>query len=411
MLVLVVPLLHWTFLATGVRGAGYYAAYGLLGACGALGLLVGRVRDLQMSPLVGLLGALALSTLATPLAGKGGPGLQLKALAVTGLWLSGLWTVQLLSNGPDAARSVSRALRWLGLTYSLTIVIAFLLFARTGLAFGEVAEDVAGRVRVFGPAGDQAAYVVAAFLVRAVAVWNPLEALLHLGALLLTGTRGAVFAAVVGVCATAWLLRRTGLRASPSIPRTVGGLAALGLGAGWLLHSLGGTIVARSASLEALGGSAIERLGSIQLGWLVFADRPWLGFGFNGFREAVWAHDVPGYFLRPAEHLTALAANQVIQVAADGGIVGLAFLAWFFAWLLRPALQQARALPIAERRHLVALQAMVIAGVGGNQLSIYLNADSSAGYLLMLAAGGAAAAVRGNRSWADGDVTKERSGS
>lgn len=406
-----VPLLHWTFLATGVRGVGYYAAYGLIGACGALGLLVGRVRDLQLSPLVGLLGALALSTLATPLAGEGGPGLQLKALAVTGLWLSGLWTIQLLNRGPDAAQSASRALRLMGLAYSLAIVIAWLLFAGMGLAFGEVAEDAAGQVRVFGPAGDQAAYVVAAFLVRAVAVWNPLEALLHGGALLLTGTRGAVFSAAVGLCAAPWLLRRRGLRATPSTPRALGGLAALGLGAGWLLHSLGGTVVARSASLEALGGSAIERLGSIQLGWLVFSDRPWLGFGFNGFREAVWAHDVPGYFLRPAEHLTALAANQITQVAADGGIVGLVFLAWFFAWLLRPALRQARALPIAERRHLAALQAMVIAAVGGNQLSIYLNADSSAGYLLMLAAGGAAAAVRGNRGRANDDVMEERSGS
>jgi hypothetical protein len=395
LLVLAVPLLQWPFLASGTPDPLYYVSYALLGACLIAAVGSGHLGRLRGWSLGGLVLGLAASTLLSPLPDGGPLGLQLKALLLAAAWLSVFGITQLLATDAPRLIALSRAVGLAAFVYSGSVYLALGLYEAGAIEFGEVRMDVDGRLRVFGPAGDHVSYLTAYFLTRSLALGDPLGAVFHAGALLLTGTRGAAFCALVGGLFVWWRKRRFGLASPWSIPRVLWWGLVVGVAGAWVLRPLAETLLARVATVDAIAGTGIERLGSIQLGWLVFLGRPLLGFGFNGFRDAVAGFDPSVYFTRSAETLTALAANQTTQVAADGGVLGLLLLGWFFAVVVRGALARpGDGVDPALARHVLSLQGIVVATVVGNQFAVYLLAGSSSGYFFLIAA---AASVQARR--------------
>lgn len=62
----------------------------------------------------------------------------------------------------------------------------------------------------------------------------------------------------------------------------------------------------------------VERMAHWQAGWYMFTDHPWLGVGIGNYASAYPAHALPGWD-NPLGH----AHNYYLNIAAEGGLVGL----------------------------------------------------------------------------------------
>jgi O-antigen ligase len=371
------------FFATGVSVL-QLAAYGIC-VVAVLPHVGPFVASLRRNPanlaLVLLFIALALST-----AGAFGrvpspeATLQAKALAATAVWASiYLVTFSLLRTGLD----VLRLTRWISaicVIVTASVYLSAVLHFR-GVQFGEVLEFRDGTFRAFGPLGDNVSFLLVLPILMSLVASRPILFGVHLGALLLTATRGAVVCLVIGLLAY-FLVAATGR------------IRATGKRLGWSIAAVAvGCIVWLSPVSAVLMGRLSDtslRESAMLMGIDAVRENPFLGTGFNGFANSRPAVAEDWLITAQAENGLSRTQNQYIQTAADGGAVALVCLLLFVLCTGRNALRM-----ISWRSatpQLVGLQLWLISVLVGNQGSIWLLSNTGSGFFIFAAAGLAARA-------------------
>ncbi len=322
------------------------------------------------------------------------------------LWCAPLWLAFLAVPDTRALRRAVARVDLLGLLVAGSVYLAALL-GRFGIAFGDVVGggDLA---RVFGPLGDMVGYLLLFFLLREVARRSWGRFALFLGALVLGRTRGVAIALAVGLAALAWTSLRAAFRAGRGwelVQRFAGVLAAASLVAGVLAYSSAGrAYLERFGSWEVMAESGFAgRLRTFDLGIELFRRHPWLGIGPEAFARVVeredlsWSHeDLGGGRGREGRLAYASTAqNQVLQIAAESGLVGLV---GFLLWAAVAVSTARRACELSEpalRDFLIAVHGFTCAILIGLQSAVYLIDKSSIAAFLMLLLGLAARAALG----------------
>ncbi len=225
--------------------------------------------------------------------------------------------------------------------------------------------------------------------------------------LLASRSRGGVLALVAGLLALCALRAlQIAWQGRPVTPwRLAAGAGALlfvGVSAAFLLvpaetraHLLG--VFTGAGARDSSGAYRLHMAGAALRLW---ASRPLLGAGYGAFADAVTVHKRGHGELR-ATH----AENDVLEVLGEGGLVGVALLAWLtvaVARRLRERLQQGRD---ALHSGLVAGAAAALVGLGLHScfdFNLRLPANAlAAASLLGLVAAGHVSRARGARADAD----------
>ena len=271
-----------------------------------------------------------------------------------------------------------RLTRWIGsvcLIISASVYLSALLHIG-GLHFGEVLEFRDGAFRAFGPLGDNVSFLLVLPALMSLVASRPLTFGIHLGALLLTATRGAMLCLLVGV--VGYLLIVAAGSHRPTRKRILWSVAVAAVGFAIWLSPVTDVLMGRLSNPSM-------RTMAIQMGITAFQESPLLGTGFDGFGNSRPA--VVEDWLIPQEAGNALSrtANQYVQTATDGGVVALACLLLFVFLTCRNALRVIR-WPGATLQ-MVALQLWLISVLVGNQGSLWFLSSTASGFFVFALAG------------------------
>jgi hypothetical protein len=381
--ILVTPVLLAVFLATGLSQVevGMYGVC-LLAVLPYLGPFVGSLGRHPVNLQFVLLFTVLAITTATAFA-RVAPGeatLQAKALAATAVWASIYIVVFSSLKTPEDTR---RLTKWIHVTcLAITAsVYATVLLHRIGIEFGEVLQFSDGTTRVFGPLGDQVGFVLVLPILTSLAASSPLMFGIHLGALLLTATRGAVLCLTIGV--VAYLLVAARARVRPG-RRPIAAVAVLLVGLTLFLSPLSSVLKGRLVTEPIVSGVSY-RLTAIEAGAQILLEHPVLGLGFNGFGAARPAVYEDWTNTAGAENGLSRTTNQYIQTATDGGALALLLLVLFVLCTSRGALRIAKS-PDASPA-VVATQLWLIAIIVGDQGALWLLSNTATGFFVFAVAG------------------------
>ena len=264
-------------------------------------------------------------------------------------------------------------------------VVSNIWLLQIGRPLGEV-QVHEGMVRYFGPLGDQVGFVLLYFVFKALMYQKLWEAICFVVGVVLTGTRGALGALLVGLGIMLWQSSFVKQRIQ-LILVLLGICIVLGI---LLLFDTGG-MRSRLLNEELFKMGINQRLFTISLAFRVFLDNPLLGVGFTGFKyialdygaieEAVekLGGFVPNYI--------ATASNQFLQVATDGGVIGLGAFIWIIFVISRSLRRAMENAPINQRPIFAAGYLWLWSLVIGNQTAAWILPGSLISYLLWLLLG------------------------
>lgn len=272
--------------------------------------------------------------------------------------------------------SCQKLLSYIGYSAALLIYMNIFLLPY-GFSFGEV-QVTEGSARYFGLFGDQVGFILLFFFLWELLKKRWLAAIVFGGAIIATGTRGALITTAVGIGILFWKALNV-----PSLGKRLwtGVIVSLVILGALIVQDLGGT---RSRFTGATLESGIEqRWKMISLAIRVILDHPLTGVGYMGFRHVAdeyGARDVFGHWYAP--NFIATAPNQYLQVATDGGIIGLISFLWLIFVLLRE-------LKIAGKndRFFAAAYIWLLSLLIGNQTAAWLLPGSFISYMLWLIMG------------------------
>gem|GEM_PF-6658258 len=191
-----------------------------------------------------------------------------------------------------------------------------------GFEFGEVLELSSIPTRYFGPIGDQIGFVSAlgVFLALSRARWT--LSLLHLLAVILTGTRGLLPVLGLGILAYGYFLTlgNVGSRTRSALRLT----GVLLLVAGVLFSPVGEIVTERITDRALLESGVSTRGGAMLLATEIVWDHPWFGVGYSGFKEQAILRGAHLAFVTFNSIYISNAQNPYLDAAVSGGFVGLA---------------------------------------------------------------------------------------
>lgn len=305
---------------------------------------------------------------------------QLLSVLSCYIWCSVFLSAQVLLRSMTDVHAVLRWLRVVGAATAISVWASYALAANFETTFGEVV-NAFGEFRAFGPFGDQVGFILVLFLVWAFARGAWLQLAVHAVAILMTGTRGAIFAGLVGI---AWV---TSVQF-----RQKGSLRQLLAVAGMVIGSAFSWQIAQDPGFrfrsESIWLTAQDRLDAVALGAQVFLENPLGGVGFGGFREAVRTTGTVGRFSEgdDLERATFTTTNQYVQTATDGGVFALAGLVAFGFVIVYNCRRAWHSAPEPGRTDLVAVEGYLVAILLGNQTAVWLLPNSSTAYFVLLSA-------------------------
>jgi O-antigen ligase len=382
--VLIIPMLLAVFLATGLAELeiGMYGVC-VVAALPCLGPFLGSLGRHPSNLLFVLLFAvLAITTAAAfTRVAPGEATLQAKALAATAVWASIYIVVFASLRTLDDSRRLTKWIRMTCLAITGSVYASVLLDG-IGLRFGEVLQFSDGTSRVFGPLGDQVGFVLVLPVLMSLTASSPLMFAVHLGALLLTATRGAVLCLVVGVAGYFLVGTKTRAGARARRPLAVAGVLLVGVAVS--LSPLSTVLMGRLVNEPFVSGASY-RLTAIETGARIFLDNPVLGVGFNGFAAARPAVYEDWTDTRQAENGLSRTTNQFLQTSTDGGALALLLLVLFVICTCRGAFRIAKS-PDASPA-IVGLQLWLISVMLGNQGALWLLSDTATGFFVFAVAG------------------------
>jgi O-antigen ligase len=327
----------------------------------------------------------AVLTAATLAAARFGPE-YLPAQSTALVRFMAQYAILLLLIAATSARATlrfPRAIDALGYLILISLLVNVIL-SGFGIQIGEVQVSETG-IRIFGPIGDSVGFILTFFVILAIVQGRLVLASINAAAIVLTGTRGALLVLVVAFVVL--MLRgsrlhwRVGSRLVPVV------ICAAGLFVTLMVTDVGG--MRQRLSTEDVAYRAFERGTTASTAAAVFADQPFIGVGFTGFRLHANDYGIWEAFTRQRdyhENYAATTGNQYLQILTDAGLVGLfAFLA-----LMAVLLRQFRALsrhPLPGMAAIgIAAYVWLVALLVGNQTASWILPSSLVACVLWIIA-------------------------
>lgn len=279
--------------------------------------------------------------------------------------------------------------------YLMAITVYFNVIAvRLGFQFGEV-QPAEGMIRYFGPVGDSVGFILLLFIYKQLIGGNLLGALFLCGAVVATGTVGAIGTLVVGL-----MIMAIHMRNEARIGRTIGVIVAVSFtGLLGLLFAIDfGSIQTRFVEGNVFQMSGVQRILTFKLAVQTFWENLLTGVGFTGFRYHAEGFDAESLFIQELSKFSpvyiASASNQFLQVATDGGLMALAAFGWLMIICLRTLRSTIQYTSDELQELMRAAYVWLLALVIGAHSAAWLLPGSLIGYLLWLILGVALAARR-----------------
>ena len=387
MLVCAVPLLLGTYLSTGIREAE--AAIYAICAVAVLPHLAPFVASMRRysanTALLVVFVMLGVATLGASLQAGSNAVVQSKSLAATAVWASiYIIAFSAVQSGPSLLRFTTW-LRFASVAISASVYLCVILHA-VGVPFGEYLEFRDGSFRAFGPLGDQVSFVVVLPALVALAESSPLGFAIHFGALLLTATRGALVALVIGVAAYLIVLAARRIRVR-SAAWTMASIAVVVL----IMISPAASNITDRITASPTDEAYSFRWTAMMSGVSVVSEHPLLGVGFNGFADRRRAIAEDWLATAASENGLSRAANQYVQTATDGGLPAGLALVLFVGLTLRNAWRATGWRDASAE--FVGVQLWLIAVLIGNQGALWLLSDAMSGFFIFAIAAMAATAA------------------
>jgi hypothetical protein len=324
----------------------------------------------------------------------------------TAIWCAPLWILSVAIHTTDDLRRAVRLVDHLGFAIAGSVYIAAGAYV-LDFRIGDVV-DTGSVARIFGPLGDMVTFCLLLFLFRELARRNWLRFGFYLFPFFLGRTRGALLALTIGLAAYALTRSASALRRARTgeLFLHLGTcLVALTLVGGTLAYTdIGHRLVERFDDFEvrAYERWAGGRFSSLEHSRGTFTHHPIVGAGPGGYQEIVIGQNLAwGYEDRPGGTavvnrgaLATSAQNQLAQIAAESGLVGLAT---FIPWCIIVLRTGQRATRIADpelQEFMVGGQLFLVSVLLGTQTASYLADKSSIALLLCFVAALAERACR-----------------
>jgi O-antigen ligase len=386
-LILGVPIVFSAYVLAGVDNAVIvFAGLGLV-AYGTVLLDLGHLVTRSTHRLY--YAFFAVLTLSTLLIGFGGTGdLQKQLVAVIDclLWTSVFISLFFVVRRQSDLVFAIRVLDITGVLIAITVYASAVMHAAFGVAFGETV-DIYGQFRAFGPLGDQVGFALVLFAIRSAAKGRWLLFAVSVGAVLLTATRGAVFALMVGIVVLVVLKLMDQSGDSSGGRRRVPAILVLGI----LLIAFFASPLAGSAYrqlTERSRGTVTAREEPIRLGLKLFRANPLLGAGFLDIGPSAANLGAPQAVraVVGGRSQTYSAENQFAETAADAGIVGLLLLLMLLVTLVRNVDFARRSAVGPWRAEFLSFEAALLAIFLGNQSAVWILPSATSGYFVFVIA-------------------------
>ncbi|MBX7142932.1 MAG: O-antigen ligase family protein [Oligoflexia bacterium] len=276
------------------------------------------------------------------------PDYQIEFNLLKGIWAVVVWLFPILALSTVVRNEQDIAIFSSGLRFGTAItsfsVLTCFFANQFGIEFGEVMAFADGKIRFFGPLGDQVSYISALGLLLALSGRRVSEVALHSSAIFLTGTRGVLSVVAFGIIALAFFSIRYGgtINRRTKFRLRMGGLAAVVVGVVIAFSPMGDFLFERLLNPERFEIGFSTRSTSMSIGIDVFFDHPWFGVGYSGFSDH--AHRIGGYLEFAAFDPVFLSnsANPYIEAAVNGGVFGLAIYLLIMFRALQCALRAAK---------------------------------------------------------------------
>jgi len=312
------------------------------------------------------------------------------SLVQTFSWMCIFWTIGAFTRNRAEFRFLERTVWWMGIAITGSVYLGLILFYIFGFYFGEVVnQEETGLFRCFGPLGDHVGFIIVLFLGIAIAKRRYIEVACHFGAIILTGTRGAMISALI---AGLWILFN-----SPGVRvKAIGkfmAFSAFGIVLViWLSHSsdiLGRTFFMRVLDSDAVNAGAVSRLDVFSAAVRVIMDNPLIGTGIGGFRSNWDSITSLAAFTSgiDVDRVTFYTQNQLLQFGVDSGIPGAILYIMFVLSMLRVSRRTVRFAFPEDRAALRGFDAFLMGIFLGNQSAVWFAANSSTGFFMMLVCG------------------------
>lgn len=306
---------------------------------------------------------------------------QLTSLLSFFSWSSVFISIYYLTSDFRVYQFAVRLVDKLGLALAFSVYLSYIGPEFLEFSFGEV-QRTTTVVRAFGPFGDQVGFALSYFALRGLTRQKWLIAILCLGAILFTGTRGAVISLAIGAV---WLV--INLRGQSR--RVVKIALVTGLAVLLYVSIFQNEGFSRFEDVLLNDDALLQRRSAIELGFRIFADNPVFGIGYLGFNRMIDQYGFVHYFEIGSDIVRGAytAQNQYLQTATDAGVLGLAALGLFLGsvWI---EFRRARH-HVADKLllDLFASSAWVVALVLGNLAAVWLLPAAITSYLFCLVTG------------------------
>ena len=310
------------------------------------------------------------------------------SIPVTFIWFAVYFIIQAQIKDHNDFTIVVKLLNILGYIVSASVIISFFLFKLIGFSFGEVVQ--VGVTRFFGPLGDPVGWIIVYFILDSFVKKKKVGLVIHSFALLLTGTRGAIISALVGIL---WVYAFYFFFIDKKLKGmfALKGLLKSGLVLAVIMVLLLATIVGKEAlsrftNPELYHSGYTQRTSAAEMGLVVFADNPVTGVGFGGFKDLAFKYKFYNLFgtAEGVERGFFSTNNQLIQIATDAGVIGLTI---FLSWLVSLFRNLGATIKYATNNDAIQLlifQCFLIAIIVGNQTAVWFYNLMSAGYFIVL---------------------------
>jgi hypothetical protein len=288
---------------------------------------------------------------------------------------------------PMSIVNSNRMLLLLGYLIGASVYISALLI-QFGIPFGEV-QETEFSVRYFGPLGDQVGFFIVFFCLREFIAGNLLRGLFFSGAIIATGTRGAILSLACGMAVCLFAKRRAVFSRKGWV--LLAGLA--GITTLLLASSIGQMTLGRFTDIDVWEAGFTQRRITMSLAMKVISENLMTGVGFSGFRHAVLAYNPEGQFGQFAENFIVNTSNQYLQVLTDAGIIGLIVFLFLMIQCFHVFKVAGKCAKGGLEVSFVAGQAWLISLLIGNQSAVWIAHGSLISCLLWILLGMGAAAI------------------
>ncbi len=281
---------------------------------------------------------------------------------------------------------IARFFDYIGYSFAGLIYLDYILIMTTGTPLGEVqtTEEI---TRYFGIIGDQVGFILIFFILKSVIDNNLVGLIVCTGALISTGTRGALFSLVVGLIALAVVLLK-----GRSIKRKRVLFLITVVSVGIIIMVLGGvgTMGKRFPGYHFIDTSLSQRLILAKLSLQIFIDNALTGVGYTGFRYlaldyGAWQIFSERLYFSPI--FLATTGNQYLQVATDGGIFAIMGFVWMMVVFLRTLKTSAMSASGSLKSFYLAGYIWLMSLLIGNQSAAWLLPGSLISYLMWIILG------------------------